>query len=132
VRGTIGLELPCLGVPVLTAGTGRYEGRGFTIDSASKEEYLGRLAHLHEAPPLGEESKRLARLHYYNLMLRRQVSFSDIAPMTVRQRNEADSSLFNNIEISARSLDDIRRARSLSQFVEWAHDEEQPDLFEER
>ncbi len=132
VRGTIGLELPCLGVPVLTAGTGRYEGRGFTIDSVSREEYLNRLARLHETPPLSAEGRRLARLHYYYLMLHRQVSFKDIAPMTVRQRNEADSSLFNNIEINARSLDDIRRAHSLTLFADWAHRPDQPDLFEER
>ncbi len=132
VRGTIGLELPCLGVPVLTAGTGRYEGRGFTIDSASREEYLNRLADLHEIPPLMEESRRLARLHYYYLMLRRQVSFSDIAPMAIRQRNEADSSLFNNIEVNAGSLDDIRRAGSLNLFVDWAQRDDQPDLFEGR
>ena len=24
VRGTIGIELPCFGIPVITAGTGRY------------------------------------------------------------------------------------------------------------
>ena len=26
VRGSIGYELPCFGVPVVTAGTGRYSG----------------------------------------------------------------------------------------------------------
>ena len=32
IRGSVGFELPCFGVPVLTAGTGFYSGRGFTID----------------------------------------------------------------------------------------------------
>jgi len=35
IRGSVGVELPCFGVPVLTAGTGFYSGRGFTVDSAS-------------------------------------------------------------------------------------------------
>ena len=33
IRGSVGFELPCFGVPVLTAGTGFYSGRGFTVDS---------------------------------------------------------------------------------------------------
>ena len=36
VRGTIGLEFPCYGVPTLTAGSGGYSGRGFTLDSATR------------------------------------------------------------------------------------------------
>src|SRR5262245_8959662 len=39
IRGTIGIELPQLGVPVLTAGTSDYAGRGFTLDAGSIEEY---------------------------------------------------------------------------------------------
>lgn len=129
VRGTIGLELPCLGIPVLTAGTGRYEGRGFTIDSTDKAVYRSRLADLHNVPRLPPSTVRLARVHYYHLMIRRQVSFEDIAPMTFRQLNEADSSVFNNIDINARSLQDIRSARSIAAFVSWAHRLEDPDFF---
>ena len=44
VRGTIGMELPCFGIPVVTAGTGRYSGRGFTIDPSSREEFGAVLA----------------------------------------------------------------------------------------
>ncbi len=32
VRGTIGMEAARLGIPVITAGTGRYDHRGFTVD----------------------------------------------------------------------------------------------------
>src|SRR5919204_4950049 len=39
IRGTVGLELPRLGVPVLTAGTSDYAGRGFTVDAADRAEY---------------------------------------------------------------------------------------------
>ncbi|MGI0014515.1 MAG: hypothetical protein ACREBU_13895, partial [Nitrososphaera sp.] len=44
VRGTIGIEMACHGIPVLTAGTGRYSDLGFTIDSKTREEYLDHLA----------------------------------------------------------------------------------------
>ena len=50
VRGTIGLEFPCYGVPTLTAGSGGYSGRGFTLDSSTADEYLARLARIEEIP----------------------------------------------------------------------------------
>src|SRR5262249_50962963 len=61
VRGTIGLELPCFGIPVLLAGTGRYSGKGFTIDPETREEYLKQLMSLHEVAPLSDEIVQMAR-----------------------------------------------------------------------
>ena len=49
-----------LGIPVLTAGTGRYDRRGFTIDSNSREEYLARLAHIEDIPRLSTAQRELA------------------------------------------------------------------------
>ena len=37
VRGTIGLELSSFGKVVVTAGSGRYDGNGFTLDAKSKK-----------------------------------------------------------------------------------------------
>ena len=36
VRGTVGCELACYGVPVITAGTGRYSHQGFTVDPSKR------------------------------------------------------------------------------------------------
>jgi hypothetical protein len=68
VRGTIGMELPCFGVPVVTAGTGRYSGRGFTIEPPTREKYAALLATLQNVPRFGEEAIRLARMHYYGAL----------------------------------------------------------------
>ena len=65
VRGTIGLELPCFGIPVVTAGSGRYSGRGFTIDPRSPEEFADVLANLHERPRLDPLAARAARQYAY-------------------------------------------------------------------
>lgn len=78
VRGTIGAELPCFGVTVLTAGTGRYSGRGFTNDSSTRKEYLDKLAALQTLPPLGAEAKRRAILHAYLFFKIRPLVFSSI------------------------------------------------------
>ena len=74
VRGTIGMELPCFGIPVATSGTGRYSGRGFTIDHRSPEEYASTIARLHEVPRLDDEAVRLARIHYHAAMTRRPIA----------------------------------------------------------
>lgn len=63
VRGTVGAEIPCFGKTVLTAGTGRYSGRGFTEDSQSREEYLEKLKRIEDIPPLDDEAVRKALLH---------------------------------------------------------------------
>lgn len=61
VRGTIGIEMACHGIPVLTAGTGRYSGLGFTIDSSSSGEYLERLGRIETIPPMVPGDIELAR-----------------------------------------------------------------------
>jgi len=65
VRGTVGLELPCFGVPVLTAGTGRYSKKGFTVDSDSREEYLAMIRNIHQVKALSSREVELAHLYAY-------------------------------------------------------------------
>ncbi len=60
VWGTVGIEAVSFGVPVLTAGIGHYEYRGFTVDSDSRTEYLSRLAPIHEQPLLSAHERKLA------------------------------------------------------------------------
>jgi hypothetical protein len=76
VRGTIGMELPCFGIPVVTAGTGRYSGRGFTIEPPTQEKYTALLATLQTVSRLGEEAIRLARRHYHGAL--------DLRPVPMR------------------------------------------------
>jgi hypothetical protein len=73
VRGTIGMELPCFGIPVVTAGTGRYSGRGFTIEPATRDDFMALLARLHQVPRLAADAIRRARLHYHGAIHLRPV-----------------------------------------------------------
>ena len=68
-RGTAGIEMACLGKPVLTAGYGRYEGAGFTIDSLNKQEYLQRILNLPEGISITEEQKVMARKYTHALFI---------------------------------------------------------------
>jgi hypothetical protein len=71
VRGTVGLEAAIFGKTVLTAGTGRYDGFGFTVDSSSREEYLDRLSRLTTIPAPTEAQTELARRYSYGLFMQR-------------------------------------------------------------
>ncbi|HTE40701.1 MAG TPA: hypothetical protein VK629_07720, partial [Steroidobacteraceae bacterium] len=78
VRGTIGMELPCFGIPVLTAGTGRYSHRGFTEDSATADEYLERLRTVDGIPRLQESRVRLAVLHAFAVFRGRPARYDQV------------------------------------------------------
>lgn len=71
VRGTVGIEAAAFGIPVLTAGTGRYDRRGFTVDSDSREDYLERLARIDELPPLSAAQRELAERFAYGVFVAR-------------------------------------------------------------
>ena len=54
VRGTVGIEAAAFGKRVVTAGTGRYDRLGFTVDPGTVDAYLDTLAAAHAE--LGEFS----------------------------------------------------------------------------
>jgi len=130
VNGTVGMEFPCYGVPAVLAGSGRYDGRGFTVDPSTKEEYFATLKTLHTIPPLSAEARRLARQHFLALMTRRQVSLEDIARMELKRINEAQSDVHDNISISARSLREFEAASSINNLGDWLASGREPDLLE--
>lgn len=78
VRGTIGLELPCYGIPVVTAGTGRYTGRGFTIDPRTRAEYSDILLRLHNIQRLTRETVTSAQRYAHATLHRRSWLMSGI------------------------------------------------------
>lgn len=97
VRGTVGLELPCFGVPVLTAGTGRYSGKGFTYDSTSATEYVEKIAWLDRLPSLSEDQRRLAILYAYFVFKVRPAKydqvFADVYGKSVQHKRYRDLTL---------------------------------------
>lgn len=80
VRGTAGLEMACLGKPVITAGTGRYEGRGFTMDAASIGEYRSILMNLSDVSPLSPEQVERARRYAYGLFALKPLELTSLEP----------------------------------------------------
>lgn len=126
IRGTVGIEAPCFGIPTLTAGTGRYSGKGFTLDSDSADEYLSLLARLHEVPRLTQEETELAKRYAYALFRLRPLAFtsfrSHYEPYT-----RLNNPLGQNLELTVRTAAELRAAPDLQAFGEWALDRSRLD-----
>lgn len=67
VRGTVGIEAACLDIPVITAGTGRYEDYGFTHNSTSKNIYLSKLKSIDKLPKLSKSQLNALAFAYVSL-----------------------------------------------------------------
>ena len=127
VRGTIGMELPCFGVPVVTAGTGRYSGRGFTIDPGSREAYQEILSRLHLQAPLNDEQRRLARQYAFGAFFLRPyptVSFR----LDFHARSFGVAALKQNVELDAGLMSQWPDIPDLARIAAWAGDSRESDL----
>ncbi|MDQ5820191.1 MAG: hypothetical protein M3540_01990, partial [Actinomycetota bacterium] len=129
IRGSIGFELPCFGTPVLTAGTGFYAGRGFTVDSSSAEEYLGRLRTIEDTARPSSEQVGLARRHAYALFRLRQTHFTSFRSI-YRPLEKIDHPFEATIEVCAKTRAELERAEDLRRFGEWAVDPSTLDYLE--
>ncbi len=131
VRGTVGIEMPCFGKPMFTAGTGRYSDLGFTTDSSTKEEFLQRLEHIEEYPAMTQEQTLLAKKHAYALFcLRPWVMKSFRAKFSYKKKgiHPLDSNLFPVVK----SLDELHAFGDLEKFASWVCSEEVDYLLSSR
>ncbi len=124
VRGTVGLECPCFGIPVITAGTSRYSDLGFTENSATIGEYLEKLRSLHTLPPLNPERTTLARKHAWGLFVLRPLRFSSIELVPLYSDGDV---VDHTVVIHARSHDDIVSDTGLQTFATWVMESEEED-----
>ena len=132
IRGTVGLELPCFGAPVLTAGTGRYSGLGFTNDSATVAEYLGKLAHVQDLPRLTADETELAKKHAFGLFHLRPFLFTSFnASYMDRNAFAAQHPLASNLDVVLCTPEEVENAADLRDFVRWAEDADRLDYLRE-
>lgn len=127
VRGTVGMEAPCFGIPVLTAGTGRYAGRGFTIDSATPAEYLDRLMHIQDIPPMTPAETVLARRHSFALFKMRPLEFTSFR-LLFPDRSAKNHPLDHNVDILVDSFQELAASPDLNTFADWLTMSTAPDL----
>lgn len=117
VRGTVGIEAACFGIPVLTAGTGRYDGLGFTLDSISREEFIARLVNIQNIVALTPEQKELALKHAWGVLIAR--------PLSVRMFHM----MYQHTKIAELDLTfllkdgDLRQSQDLQEIATWIRSE---------
>ena len=80
VRGTSGLEMAALGKTVITAGSGRYEGRGFTHDPQSKELYRELIQSMPNIEVISPEKTELACRYAHGLFVLKPFTISTLKP----------------------------------------------------
>jgi hypothetical protein len=123
VRGTIGIEAASYGIRVLTAGTGRYDHRGFTTDSETRQSYLSRVETIDHLQPLDTAERELAERFAYGAFMLRPLPLSSISIDFDR-----DAAALARIVIHARSSEELRRAPDLTALAAWAADGHQEDF----
>jgi hypothetical protein len=119
VRGTTGMELPCFGKPCLTAGTGRYSGLGFTIDSQTSNEYLDRLGKLDAMAPLSPLEVRRARWHAYVAFILRPWTMRSVSS-TFSYSKTGRHPLDHNLHFGAAGLREFDQNGDLRELTDWA------------
>ena len=123
VRGTIGMEVAAFGIPVVTAGTGRYDRRGFTIDSETPAQYLERISNIEEIPPLSLQELELAQRFAYGVFVMRPLPLS-----TVSIDYQQDQQVTSKIRVNARTKEDWLSSPDLTSFARWVKDRSQEDF----
>ncbi len=130
IRGTVGMELPPLGIPVITAGTSDYSGRGFTIDAATPEEYEANVRAIPDLDRLTPDEVRKAKLYSYGIFCARPWRFESFA-IDFLPLNEAGDTLGYRFRFDIATPAELRQAGDLSRFASWVLESDEPDYVEE-
>jgi hypothetical protein len=114
VRGTVGIEAALTGARVLTAGTGRYDGHGFTVDSASREEFLERVRTIHTTERLSKDEIETAERFAYGTFLLRPFA---LRSLSIAYKQDAVAT--QNLVLNIRSDAELKNAPDLKEFRTW-------------
>jgi hypothetical protein len=126
VRGTIGIEAASFGIPVITAGTGRYDRRGFTIDSTSREQYLDRIGRIQDIPPLAPSVRELAERFAYGVFVSRPFPLESISLEFDKDCSPQDN--FTRSRINVASTEEWENASDLNGLANWLGDSDDADF----
>lgn len=127
VRGTSGIELGALGKVVITAGSGRYEDVGFSVNSGTVAEYLAVLSNIHDIPMPLEEQTRLGKLFAYATFCMKPFTLDFFTPVPRAGKSTIFSSddlvYLGNFPNELTAL-----PAPIARFVEWSYDRDAIDF----
>lgn len=125
VRGTIGIEAAMWGIPVLTAGSGRYDARGFTIDSTSADEYLGKVRNIDRIGHLTSHQRELAERYAYAVFVGRLLNLESVS---LGYRRDSKASTVVRVHCTTRRQ--WAQARDLNLFANWLNERAAEDFID--
>lgn len=126
VRGTSGLEMAAMGKAVVTAGTGRYEGNGFTMDPNTKEEYLEIIKNIQVLPPLSAFGHELAKRYAHSIFIRKPFTMHSLTARLRDGKKEMKAS--DDLLQICTPLQSPSIPEDLIRFAEWAEKPSDQDL----
>lgn len=127
VRGTIGLELSSFGKVVVTAGSGRYDGNGFTLDAKSKQQYKNILMNLHKYKPLSKIKKEKAQKFFEICYNKRPIILKNIR-INYKANSFGLSDLKYNLKIFNQYTGCSLNCRNSDHLVKWIINNSQRDI----
>jgi len=127
VRGTVGMELPCFGIPVVTAGSGRYSKHGFTIDPNSVDDYKLVLSRIHYEKPLNAVQKTNARKYAFASFFLRQIPQSSFW-IDFEAPSFGVAALKLNVKMNSSEIEKWPHVKDLQSIVDWSLNSTDVDL----
>jgi len=127
VRGTSGIELGALGKAVITAGSGRYEDIGFTINSNSVDEYLSILLKVPDISTPTDREYEIARRFAYATFCMKPFTLDFLLPKVKAGKKK----IFNSddlIYLANFSKDENLLPKSLERFYTWSLNKKEVDF----
>jgi len=125
VRGTVGIESGLFGIPVVTAGTGRYDQLGFTLDSSTPQEYLHKLETLETYPRLTAEQIELAERYAYGVFSCRYLNLSSLS-----LAYERDGKATPKVTVRCQTREQWLASPDMRKFTAWVGDGKLEDMLE--
>jgi hypothetical protein len=129
VRGTAGLEMAAMGKTVITAGTGRYEGCGFTYDPPTREAYLDLLARLPDIAEMSPEQTELAQRYAHSIFTLKPFTLSSMEVRMATGKTRVVAS--DDIVYIPKPLKNNTLPHDLARFAAFLDDRERIDLLNE-
>jgi hypothetical protein len=127
VRGTSGIEMGALGKTVITAGTGRYEKIGFTVNPQSSNEYLELMETLHTIPQPTDQQKKLGARFAYATFCMKPFTMDFLKPVTRAAKSDIFSS--DDLVYLGDFSDHMNSLPvSLTRFLQWSYERDDIDL----
>jgi hypothetical protein len=109
IFGTVGVELPLYGKPIISAGHAHFTEKGFSFDTRSRLDYLSLLSRLNAPLSLNNEQISLAQIYAYSFFFERHLPL-DVIDISVNSDVVLDIEKINcNINYKTNSMDEICR-----------------------